>query len=299
MELLIVGLGKMGLNMAKRLLRAGVAVRGVDPAPEARATLEGEGGKAFDGLEAALANWEGPRVVWLMVPLGAVAPSVATLKGLLKAGDMVVDGGNSDHRNAKGHEATLGEVGVAFVDCGTSGGVWGLTEGYCLMLGGPEAAIAHLRPALDALAPPKGWKHVGGTGAGHFTKMVHNGIEYALMEAYAEGFELLQASPHGLDLAEIADLWGQGSVVRSWLLGLAAKALNEDPGLAHTAGVVADSGMGRWTVEAGLELGVPLPAISLALQMRQRSRQPERFADKVNAALRHQFGGHAIVAKEG
>lgn len=298
MEVLIVGLGKMGLNMAKRLRRAGLAVRGVDPTPEARAALEAEGGRGFDGIEAALQGWEGPRTVWLMVPLGAVAPTVAQLKGLLRAGDVVVDGGNSDHRHAKAHEASLAEVGASFVDCGTSGGVWGLTEGYCLMLGGPEGAIAHLKPALDALAPPNGWQHVGGVGAGHFTKMVHNGIEYALMEAYAEGFELLQASPHGLDVGAIAELWGQGSVVRSWLLGLAAKAFQEDPGLAHTAGVVADSGMGRWTVEAGLELGVPLPAISLALQMRQRSRQPERFADKVNAALRHQFGGHAIVTKE-
>jgi len=296
MEIAFVGLGRMGGGMTHRLLDAGHVVHGFDRGAEARETLAGHGGRASEALAdlvAALA--ETPRVVWVMVPAGEITDAVITdLGGLLSAGDVIVDGGNSNFRDGQRRAAALAERGIEFVDAGTSGGVWGYDVGYCLMVGGSEAAIARLAPALDTLAPPDGWLHTGPVGAGHFTKMVHNGIEYGLMQAYAEGFEILRASEFELDEAAIAELWGRGSVVRSWLLELLANALREDPGLEHIDGYVEDSGEGRWTIIESIAESVPAPVIYLSLALRQRSRQDQSYAAKVNAALRKQFGGHAV-----
>jgi len=235
-----------------------------------------------------------PRAVWLMVPAGrATDETIEGIAPLLDPGDVVVDGGNSRWTDTNARAATLGALGVGLVDAGTSGGVWGLQEGYCLMVGGPDEAVALLRPALGALAPAGGWLHVGPTGSGHFTKMVHNGIEYALMQAYAEGFDLLAASEFDLDLAAIAELWRHGSVVRSWLLDLTALALADDPKLERISGWVEDSGEGRWTVEAAIDRGVPTPAIALALFNRFASREPDTLGNRLLAALRGEFGGHA------
>lgn len=295
MRIGMIGLGRMGGSMSLRLLRAGHEIVAFDRDPQAIARLVGEGALGASSLSELVDQLTPPRALWLMVPAGPPTDeAITTLAPLLDPGDIVIDGGNSRWTDTQAQAATLGTLGVALVDAGTSGGVWGLEEGYCLMVGGPDEAVALLQPALEALAPPGGWLHVGPTGAGHFTKMVHNGIEYALMQGYAEGFDLLAASEFDLDLVAIAELWRHGSVVRSWLLDLTARALAEDPKLERIAGWVEDSGEGRWTVEAAIDHAVPVPTIATALFRRFASRVDNAFSDRLLAALRHQFGGHAV-----
>jgi 6-phosphogluconate dehydrogenase len=286
MNLGMVGLGRMGANMVERLREHGHTVE-----TYARTNPE----RTADSLVELATKLPEPRVVWLMIPAGDPTESAfQTLLGLLEDGDIVVDGGNSNFRDSQRRAAEAAKKRVAFLDAGVSGGIWGLKEGYALMAGGSADAVKLVRPAFEALAPEGGFAHVGPSGAGHFVKMVHNGVEYGLMQAYAEGFELLQASEFDLDLAAVAELWRHGSVVRSWLLDLLARALEEDPGLVGVRGYVEDSGEGRWTVEHAIESAVPLHVITAALYARFASRQDESFAAKVNAALRNQFGGHAV-----
>jgi len=300
MELAMVGLGRMGGNMARRLLRGGHRVvvwnRHFDKAQE----LAGDGAEAIEELEAVPAALTAPRVIWLMLPYGAPTDeAIARLLPLLERGDIVVDGGNSPFTHDQQRGPKLAALGVRYLDAGTSGGVWGLDVGYCLMVGGDRSAYDHIEPALACLAPPgHGYEYMGGYGAGHFVKMVHNGIEYGMMQAYGEGFELLKESGYDLDLASIADLWNQGSVVRSWLLELAADAFRKDPGLEQITGYVDDTGEGRWTVQQAIERGVPMPVITESLFMRFRSRQQDSFSAKVLAALRNEFGGHAVKPRD-
>lgn len=286
MHLGLVGLGKMGGNMRERLRRAGHEVIGFDVTP---------GIRDVDSLEALVAALPTPRVVWVMVPSGdPTEATVATVLGLLSPGDVLVEGGNSMYRDSIRRGAAAAERGVGFIDCGTSGGIWGLTEGYCLMVGGDPAHVAVARPLFDALAGPEAFAHVGPVGSGHFTKMVHNGVEYGLMQAYAEGYELLTAADIPIDVNAAVEVWRHGSVVRSWLLDLLARALAEDPSLASVKGWASDSGEGRWTVQEAVRLAVPAPVISAALFARFASRQDDPPAMKVIAALRNQFGGHAV-----
>ena len=298
MKLGMIGLGRMGANMAQRLIRGGHALVGLDPKPEARKALETNGAESADSLAALVAKLPAPRAIWLMVPAGAITDeSLTQLLPLLAAGDTVVDGGNSNYKDTLRRAATFAAKKIDYVDCGTSGGVWGLAEGYSMMIGGDAAAVERLRPIFETLAPAKdrGWARVGPVGAGHFTKMVHNGIEYGLMQAYAEGFSILQhKSEFGLDLHQIAEIWRHGSVVRSWLLDLTADALGKNPSMAGIAPYVADSGEGRWTVDAALELNVPAPIITASLIERLRSRDAESFSDKLLAAMRNEFGGHEV-----
>lgn len=291
MKLGLVGLGRMGGNMAERLRRGGHEVE-----TYARTAPE----RTSDSLVELATRLEQPRVIWLMIPSGDPTENAfRTLLPLLEDGDVVVDGGNSNFRDSIRRASTAREKGVLFLDAGVSGGVWGLEEGYCLMVGGEEAGFRAVEPALATLAPESGYAHVGPSGAGHFVKMVHNGIEYGLMEAYAEGFELLRGIPDfDLDLGQVAALWRQGSVVRSWLLDLLDLALQADPGLEGIRGYVEDSGEGRWTIHEAIEAAVPVPVLALALFARFSSRQDESFGAKVNAALRQQFGGHAVQAAE-
>jgi 6-phosphogluconate dehydrogenase len=285
LKLGMVGLGRMGGNMTERLRE-----HGHDVAAYAR-----HGGGTAGSLEELVSQLEPTRVVWLMIPAGApTEDSVTQLLGLLERGDVIVDGGNSNFRDSQRRAAMAAEGGIRFVDAGVSGGIWGRELGYGLMVGGEPDAVAVIEPALQTLAPEGGYAHVGPSGAGHFVKMVHNGVEYGLMQAYAEGFDLMHASEFDLDLDAIAELWRHGTVVRSWLLDLLARALKEDPGLEGIRGYVEDSGEGRWTVEQALENAVPLPVITAALYARFASREEESFAAKVNAALRNQFGGHAV-----
>ena len=296
MELAMIGLGRMGGNMAHRLSDAGHTVVGWTRSGDE--SLEKQYGITWGGtLESAVAGLEQrPRVVWLMIPAGPpTSATVTQLTGMLEAGDIVVDGGNSNFRDSQQHAATLAEHGIEFIDCGTSGGVWGYANGYCLMMGGSDAAVATLAPAFETLAPPDGWLHTGAVGSGHFTKMVHNGIEYGLMQAYGEGFEILEKSEFDLDLPATAEVWRHSSVIQSWLLDLLARALAEDPKLEHIKGYVDDSGEGRWTVMEAINEGVAAPAIAIALMARFTSRDPDPFAMKAIAALRNQFGGHAVV----
>jgi 6-phosphogluconate dehydrogenase len=283
----MVGLGRMGGNMTERLRADGHEVE-----TYARTAPE----RTADSLVELASQLEQPRVIWLMIPAGdPTEHAFQTLLPLLEDGDTVVDGGNSNFRDSQRRAAEAEAKGVFFLDAGVSGGVWGLTEGYCLMVGGEEEGFGIIEPALQSLAPDGGYAHVGPSGAGHFVKMVHNGIEYGLMQAYAEGFELLRGiEDFELDLGQVAALWQHGSVVRSWLLELLERAFEEDPGLEQIRGFVEDSGEGRWTVHEAIEAAVPVPAIALALFARFSSRQDESFAAKVNAALRKQFGGHAV-----
>jgi 6-phosphogluconate dehydrogenase len=284
-KLAMVGLGRMGGNMTERLREHGHDV----------ATYARSGGGTAASLDELVAQLEPRRVVWLMIPAGSpTEESVARLLDLLDEGDVIVDGGNSNFRDSQRRAATAAEHRIEFIDAGVSGGIWGRELGYCLMVGGEPDAVAAVEPAFLALAPEGGYAHVGPSGGGHFVKMVHNGIEYGLMQAYAEGFHLLQASEFELDLGTVAELWRHGSVVRSWLLDLLARALDEDSGLAGIRGYVEDSGEGRWTVQQAIEQAVPLYVITAALYARFASREDESFAAKVNAALRNQFGGHAI-----
>ena len=298
----MIGLGKMGANMAKRLLRGGHRVVVSDLNEAAVADVVKEGAVAAGSLETLPELLTNPRAVWVMVPAGDATQSVIdALARLLSPGDILIDGGNSNYKDTIRRAAFLQEAGLHFVDVGTSGGIWGLTEGYSLMVGGSAAAVAHLRPALETLAPGAdfGWGHVGSSGSGHFVKMVHNGIEYGLMQAYAEGFEIMKAkSDFDLDLHQIAELWRSGSVVRSWLLDLTAKALAGDQELSDIRGWVADSGEGRWTVFEAIDLDVPAPVITASLQARFVSRQDESYAAKLLAAMRNQFGGHAVKKAE-
>ncbi|HEX6292409.1 MAG TPA: decarboxylating 6-phosphogluconate dehydrogenase [Herpetosiphonaceae bacterium] len=296
MELAMIGLGKMGGNMTERLLRGGHRVVAYDRNPEAVQAAVAAGAVGVASLEELVRQLGSPRVIWMMVPAGApVDATIAALQPLLQPGDILIDGGNSLYKETQARAAQLEQHGIAYIDAGTSGGIWGLREGYCLMVGGPRAAVAHVEPIMRTLAPEGGYAHVGPSGAGHFTKMVHNGIEYGLMQAYAEGFEILQAkSELGLDLHQIAALWNHGSVIRSWLLELAERMFADEPDLASIKGWVADSGEGRWTVQAAIEQAVPAPVITLALMQRFASRQDESFAAKVVAGLRHQFGGHDV-----
>jgi 6-phosphogluconate dehydrogenase len=303
MRIGMVGLGRMGANMATRLLRGGHDVVVYDRNPTVVAESAAGGAIGTQSLEELVeqlgAPGVGPRVAWVMVPAGdPTEASVMSLGALLAPGDVVVDGGNSNYQDSQRRAAALAERGVHFVDAGTSGGIWGLTEGYALMVGGTPEAVAAVRPALETLAPApdRGWARVGPSGAGHFVKMVHNGIEYGLMQAYAEGFSILHhKTTLELDVAQVAELWRHGSVVRSWLLDLAARALADDASLAGVAPHVADSGEGRWTVAEAIALDVPAPVITHALIARLRSRDAESYADRMLAALRHQFGGHAIT----
>lgn len=298
MQLGMIGLGKMGANMAQRLLKGGHKVTGFDPDADARKKLEKHGGDSADSLKALVQALPAPRVLWLMVPSGKITDdTVAALLALLESGDTMIDGGNSNYKQSLGHAAKCSDKGVNYVDCGTSGGVWGLAEGYSMMVGGDEKVVEGLRPIFETLAPgkDKGWGRVGPVGSGHFTKMVHNGIEYGLMQAYAEGFSILKhKEDFGLDLAQIGDIWRYGSVVRSWLLELTTDALGKNPQMEGIAPYVVDSGEGRWTVQAAIELNVSAPVITLSLMERFRSRDDDSFADKLLASMRNEFGGHAI-----
>ncbi|MEX2211091.1 MAG: decarboxylating 6-phosphogluconate dehydrogenase [Gaiellaceae bacterium] len=289
MKLGMVGLGRMGGGMTERLRKAGHTVQTYDPNIESTAA----------SLEELVAQLEAPRAVWLMIPAGPVTElAFQELLGLLEEDDTIVDGGNSNFRDSVRRGEEAGARNLHFVDAGVSGGIWGLKEGFCLMVGGDDTAVGRLEPVFLALAPEGGYAHVGKGGAGHFVKMVHNGIEYGLMQAYAEGFDLLNASPDfELDLRQVAALWNQGSVVRSWLLQLLEQALTDHPGLVGVRGYVEDSGEGRWTVQEAIDAAVPVPAIALALFARFASRQDESFAAKVNAALRGQFGGHDVLTE--
>ena len=294
----MIGLGRMGANMAQRLMRGGHKVVGYDPAEAARALLEKNGAQTAASLEQMVAKLKAPRAVWLMVPAGEITDSTITnLVPLLAAGDTIIDGGNSNYRDTQRRAAMVAQRKIQYVDSGTSGGVWGLAEGYSLMIGGDEAVVERLRPIFETLAPAKdqGWGRVGPVGSGHYTKMVHNGIEYGLMQAYAEGFSILQhKNEFKLDLHQVAEIWRYGSVVRSWLLDLTAIALDKNPTLAGIAPWVADTGEGRWTVADAIELGVSAPVITLSLLERLRSRDNDSFTDKLLAAMRNQFGGHEI-----
>lgn len=298
MQLGMIGLGRMGANMAQRLQAGGHQVIGQDPNEEARQRLTAAGLDAVASLPALVQGLATPRIVWLMVPSGAVTDAtVDALLPLLDAGDCIIDGGNSNYQDSLRRAATAKAQRIDYVDCGTSGGVWGLQEGYSLMIGGDAAVVERLTPIFTTLAPApdKGWGRVGEVGSGHFTKMVHNGIEYGLMQAYAEGFSILQhKQDFALDLHQVATIWQTGSVVRSWLLDLTADALKENPDMQGIAPWVADSGEGRWTVNEAISLGVPAPIITLSLLARLRSRDNESFSDRLLASMRHQFGGHPI-----
>lgn len=297
MRIAIIGLGKMGGNMARRLCRKGIEVVGYNRTVEvARKIAEEEGMIAAASVAEALEQLPSPKVVWLMLPAGAATEEmVLDLRGRLSPDDVIVDGGNANYRDSQRRGAMLAAAGIRFVDAGTSGGIWGLEEGYCLMVGGEPDTIAVIEPVLRALAPApdRGWAHVGPVGAGHYTKMVHNGIEYGMMQAFAEGFDLLRSKQEfQLDLAQIAELWRHGSVVRSWLLDLTASGLARDQSLASVTRVVSDSGEGRWTAIEAVEQGVPLPVISLALHMRFASQDDKGYQGRLLSMMRNAFGGH-------
>jgi 6-phosphogluconate dehydrogenase len=300
MQIGFVGLGRMGGNMVHRILRdSDNEVIAFDPGAEAVKAAVGVGAGAAESLEDLVSKLDKPRAVWLMVPAGQITQqSIDQLIELLDEGDMIVDGGNSRWTDSKAHAEAAAARGIDFVDVGTSGGVWGLEVGYCMMVGGSDDAVKRLSPILDVLAPPDGWSHMGSHGSGHYVKMVHNGIEYGLLQAYAEGFEILHASDYDLDLHEVSRLWNQGSVVRSWLLELAERAFEADgTDLDHIRGYVEDSGEGRWTVFDAIDKDVPAPVITLSLLARFTSRQDESYSAKVIAALRNQFGGHAVKSE--
>ena len=298
MDLGIIGLGRMGANMAHRLIAGKHHVIGFDPNEAARKRIEDKGGDSAASLDQLIKKLKSPRVLWLMIPAGeTVDKTLNSLIPLLQEGDTIVDGGNSNYKDTQRRAVMLAVKKIEYVDCGTSGGVWGLAEGYSMMIGGDKAAVENLRPIFETLAPAKdrGWGHVGPAGSGHFTKMIHNGIEYGMMQAYAEGFSILKhKSEFKLDLHQIAEIWREGSVVRSWLLDLTALALKENPSMDGIAPYVDDSGEGRWTVAEAIDLNVPAPVITHSLIERLRSREKESFSDKLLSAMRNEFGGHAI-----
>lgn len=298
MELGMIGLGRMGGAMAQRLVRGGHRVVGFDPEADSRQRLESKGVQSAVSLDALVTRLATPRTLWMMVPAGDVTEAtIAALLPLLSAGDTLVDGGNSNYKDTLRRSEGLAKMRIDYVDCGTSGGVWGLAEGYSLMVGGGQSVVERLRPVFETLAPAadRGWGRVGPVGSGHFAKMVHNGIEYALMQAYAEGFSMMRHKQQfDLDLHQVAEIWRHGSVVRSWLLDLTSTALAKNPSLDGIAPHVADSGEGRWAVAEAIDLDVPAPAITLSLLARLRSRDVGSFSDKLVSAMRHQFGGHEI-----
>jgi 6-phosphogluconate dehydrogenase len=298
MELGLIGLGKMGGNMAERLRVAGHTVVGFDFSAEAVQRLKDAGSVGVNTLEDLVKNLQAPRAIWIMVPAGdPVDETIAKLKPLMQKGDIFIDGGNSNYKDSQKRHDALKPEGFEFVDVGTSGGIWGITEGYSMMIGGDESVVETLRPIFEALAPTAntGWGRVGPSGAGHFVKMIHNGIEYGLMQAYAEGFSIMRAKePLGLDLTQIANIWRYGSVVRSWLLDLTADALKKNPTLEGLEPYVPDSGEGRWTVFEAIDLNVSAPVITESLIRRVRSREDDNFTDRMLSVMRHGFGGHAV-----
>jgi 6-phosphogluconate dehydrogenase len=298
MDLGMIGLGRMGANMTQRLVRGGHRMVGFDPKPEARKGIEDCGAESANSLEALVSKLDGPRAVWMMVPAGDITDGTVTaLLALLAAGDTIIDGGNSNYKDTLRRAAVCAGKQIQYVDSGTSGGVWGLDQGYSLMIGGDAAAVERLRPIFETLAPAadQGWGRVGPVGSGHFTKMIHNGIEYGMMQAYAEGFSILEhKKDFALDLHQVAEIWRYGSVVRSWLLDLTSDTLSKNPTMAGIAPYVVDSGEGRWAVAEAIDLDVPAPIITQSLIERLRSRDADSFADKLLSAMRNEFGGHAI-----
>jgi 6-phosphogluconate dehydrogenase len=298
MRLAMIGLGRMGANMAQRLMKGGHELEVFDPDLAPRKALVEKGAKAADSLAMLVSAMPMPRVVWLMIPAGKITDStLVELATVLAPGDTVVDGGNSNYKDTQRRAEEFAAKGIAYLDCGTSGGVWGLENGYSLMIGGDAQAVERLRPIFETLAPAKdrGWGRVGPSGAGHFTKMIHNGIEYGLMQAYAEGFSIMDHKKDlELDLRQVSEIWQHGSVVRSWLLDLTVAALKDNPSMSGIAPYVSDSGEGRWTVQEAIDLDVPAPVITLSLLQRLRSRDEQSFTDRLLAAMRQQFGGHAI-----
>jgi 6-phosphogluconate dehydrogenase len=299
MRIGFIGLGRMGSNMVRRLLRDGHEIVVYNRTAEKTREIAGEGAIPSFSLEELVSKLAKPRTVWVMVPAGDVTEAqIDELTELLEPGDTIIDGGNTNFHDDVRRHTRLAAKGLRYVDAGTSGGIWGLANGYCLMVGGEAEAVAPLEPIFRSLAPADGYLHVGGPGAGHYVKMVHNGIEYGLMQAYAEGFEIMHASDYTLDLGAISGLWNHGSVVRSWLLELAERAFVENgQELGHVKGWVADSGEGRWTVQEAIDHDVPAQVITLALLTRLRSRQDDSYGAKVLAALRNEFGGHAVKSE--
>ncbi len=297
MQLAMIGLGRMGMNMAKRLLSGGHQVVAYNRSPQKTDQLVKNGAVGVYSLPEAVQALSPPRIVWIMLPAGSLVDDyLEQFREQLSPGDIIVDGGNTYYKDDVRRSRFLGEKKIQLVDAGVSGGVWGLKNGYCLMLGGDEAVYRFLYPLFKSLAPLNGYLYCGDTGSGHFVKMVHNGIEYGMMQAYAEGFDILKASPYSesLNFEDVAHLWNQGSVVRSWLLELVESAFKKDPRLSHIKGVVADSGEGRWTIDQAVESGVSAPVIALSLMARFRSQTEDAFSDRVVAALRQEFGGHAV-----
>lgn len=299
MQIGFIGLGRMGANMVQRLAEGGHVVVGYDRSPDAVQQITRHGAAGATSLADLIGKLSKPRAIWIMVPAGEpVTETINALLSSLSPGDILIDGGNSYYKDAIRRAEELQKKEISFLDVGTSGGIWGLSIGYCLMIGGEEESFKKLEPVFKTLAPPDGYLYCGKSGAGHFAKMVHNGIEYAMLEAYGEGFELLKASPFGFDFKRVAHLWNQGSVVRSWLLELAEEAFAKDPTLSSVKGYVEDSGEGRWTILEAVERGVPVPAIATSLFRRFQSRQEDRFSDQFIAALRKEFGGHGTKPKK-
>jgi len=301
MKLTMVGLGRMGMNMARRLLRGGHEVVAYNRSKQKTDTLVKEGAIGAYSLKEAVEKLTPPRVIWIMLPAGStVDEHIHQFKELLSPGDIIVDGGNTNYRDDIQRAGLLSDKKIHFVDAGVSGGIWGLEKGYCLMIGGEKEIFGHLDPIFKTLAPDDGYLYCGAIGSGHFVKMVHNGIEYGMMQAYGEGFQILEASQYSesLDFAAISHLWNQGSVVRSWLLELAEAAFSKDGKLSDIRGYVEDSGEGRWTVQQAIDSGVSAPVIALSLMQRFRSKEKDSFSDKVVAALRREFGGHGVVASD-
>jgi 6-phosphogluconate dehydrogenase len=295
MELAMIGLGRMGSGMTVRLMQGGHQVVVFDRSADAIAALAGKGATGATSLEDLGQKLKAPRTFWLMIPAGApIDDTIQRLSAVLSPGDIIVDGGNSNYKDSMRRAETLRTQQVEFLDCGVSGGIWGLKVGFNLMVGGNEAVFKQVEPIFRTLAPPDGYAYVGPSGAGHYAKMVHNGIEYSMLQSYAEGFEILKAAPFGFDLIQLTRLWNHGSVIRSWLLELAEDAFERDPDLAHIKGYVEDSGEGRWTLDEALDHAVPAPALAMSLFMRYRSRQDDSFSAKVLAALRNEFGGHPV-----
>jgi len=295
MQLGLIGLGRMGAGMTQRLLQGGHQVMVFDRSPEAVKALAAKGASGTISLEDLGQKLKAPRVFWMMIPAGApVDDTIQRLQDTVSPGDVIIDGGNSNYKDSIRRAEDLRTKQIEYLDVGVSGGIWGLKVGFNLMVGGNQAVFEQVEPILKTLAPPDGYAYVGASGAGHYSKMVHNGIEYSLLQGYAEGFEILKAAPYGFDLALLARLWNHGSVIRSWLLELAQAALERDPELARIRGWVEDSGEGRWTLEEAIDHAVPAPALAMSLFVRYRSRQEDSFSAKVLAALRNEFGGHPV-----
>jgi 6-phosphogluconate dehydrogenase len=299
MQLGIIGLGRMGSGMTQRLLAGGHQVVVFDRSSEAIAAVAAKGATGATSLEDLGEKLKDPRIYWMMIPAGApVDDTIQRLQDTVSPGDVIIDGGNSNYKDSIRRAEDLRSKQIEYLDVGVSGGVWGLKVGFCLMVGGTEAVFKQVEPVFKTLAPPEGYAYVGPSGAGHYAKMVHNGIEYSMLQGYAEGFEVLKASAYGFDLAQLARLWNHGSVIRSWLLELAQAAFERNPELEGIRGWVEDSGEGRWTVEEALDHAVPVPALAMSLFMRYRSRQQDSFSAKVLAALRSEFGGHPVKTED-